>query len=90
MPKEINDNLKLLCDPTISYTPEDLDALWLDYRMGKQFPCMSDICEKIAAFEMEIREASSNEMKEDEPKQGASYWLETFKRPKWFAPREIF
>ena len=86
----MNDNLRMLCEPDMTYTAEELDTLWLDYRMGKQFPCMSDICEKIAAFEMEVRESSDNEMKEDEPKQGASYWLECVDRPKWFAPREIF
>ncbi|MCK5609976.1 hypothetical protein KAR91_49340 [Candidatus Pacearchaeota archaeon] len=86
----MNDNMKLLCDPDIAYSPKDLDELWKEYRLGKQFACMADICEKIAAFEMEDREASANEMKEDEPRQGASYWLECIERPKWFAPREIF
>ena len=69
----MNDNLRLLGEPDVSYTAKEMDQLWLHYRLGKQYACTSDICENIAAFQLEHREESTTlDVKEDEPRQGSN------------------
>ena len=87
----MNDNLRLIGEPEVTYTEKELDALWLQYRIDKQFVSISDICENIASFQLKQREeAVVSDIRDREPKQGSPYWLETIKRPKWFAAAEIY
>lgn len=78
-------------DNSDPYTKEELDALWVVYRMGKIWACAGDVFEHVAAFKLENQAYEVvSDIKEEQPRQGAVYWTETIERPNWFAVREIY
>lgn len=77
-------------EPDEEYTKEEIAILWMAYRIGKQYACMGDICEKIAAHNMTGRDEVIVEIKEDEARQGAGVWLESVDIPRGWAERELY
>jgi len=81
----------LLYDADAGYTDKDLDILWLEYRIGKQYDCFGEFCDHIAAFKLtEERFSAIANYKIDETRSGSGYWLTTIKRPYKWAEFEFF
>ena len=84
--------LNILFDDGGDYTEEDIKQLWETYRYGKMFSCFGETCEWIAAYSMTSSDEyfSNIECKEDMPRAGSIYWLETITAPKGWREKELY
>ena len=84
--------LSLLFDDGGDYTEEDIKELWEVYRYGKLFACFGEICEWIAAYSMTSNDEcfSNIEYKEEAPRAGSPYWLETIDPPSGWREKELY
>jgi len=77
-------------DNTDSYTKEDLNILWLEYRIGKQYVCFGEFCDHISAFNLAHESFSLiAEYKGAEVKSGSAFWLTCIERPHWWTEAEL-
>lgn len=62
-----------------------LDALWLQYRIDKQYIAQGDYLDQVAAYKRNTETYTVvKAMAEFQPPSGSNYWLTTIERPlKW-------
>jgi len=71
----------------------NMDELWQEYRMGKQYACLGEILDRMRAYKMgneKEKYLGSVEAMNSEPAAGSSYWHTTVDRPSWFAGAHLF
>ncbi len=68
-----------------------LDALWLEYRMCKQYCAIGEVLDRLAAYECSEKNYNVQiAWDSGVPANGSTYWLETIDRPVFWAENEIY
>lgn len=71
------------------YSPEEVKALWDEYRMGKFYACMGDMLDIIAAYSLKGKGEYKYEENRRHPAQGSAYWITEITPPLWFYEEEL-
>ena len=71
------------------YSPEEVKALWDEYRTGKFYACMGDMLDMAAAYSIKGDGEYEYQENRRHPAQGAAFWVEQVNAPLWFLEEEL-
>lgn len=71
------------------YSPEEVKALWDEYRIGKFYACMGDMLDMAAAYRVKGKGDYKYEENRRHPAQGSAFYVEQIEAPMWFIDEEL-
>lgn len=74
---------------TGKYSPEEVKALWDEYRMGKFYACMGDMLDMAAAYSLKGKGDYEYQENRRHPAQGSAYYVFQIEAPLWFYEEEL-